>query len=151
VGRVGRRAGDADRTVEPTDLLGSWRFDRRIIGRDGGARRFGRVTGTLDLVTDDGAVGWHERGALTWDGRRLDVYRDLRIERRDGGWVVCFEDGREFHPWRLATPVVHPCRADTYCGLLAVDRGRTRLRVVWDVNGPAKQHRLFTRATRTSS
>jgi hypothetical protein len=151
VGGARRRAGDGDLTVEPTDLLGPWRFERRIIGHDGANRRFGRVTGTLDLVADGGAVGWHERGTLRWDGRDLEVYRDLHVERRAEGWMVCFADGREFHPWRLAAPVTHPCRADTYCGLLAVDRERTRLRVVWDVTGPAKRHRLFTRATRTPS
>ena len=136
--------------VEPTDLLGTWRLDRRIIDRDGPQRRFGRVQGTLTLtVRDDGVVDWREQGELAWNGQLLAVSRTLHVVRTGTGWTVHFDDGREFHPWRPGAPVVHPCRADTYCGLVSVDPDRARLRVVWDVTGPAKDRRLFTRCTRT--
>jgi hypothetical protein len=136
--------------VEPTELLGTWRLARRIVDRDGPHRTFGRVHGTLELSRgDDGAVRWHERGELAWNGQHLTVFRTLHVVPMDGGWTVCFDDGREFHPWRPGTPVVHPCRADTYRGLVAVDAGGDLLRVLWDVTGPAKDRRLFTRCTRT--
>jgi Family of unknown function (DUF6314) len=137
--------------VEPTDLLGRWRLDRRIVERPTGApRRFGRVAGTLTLTpsADRGDVAWSEAGTLWWAGRQLPVTRQLLVRRAPDGWTVCFEDGREFHPWRPGRVVVHPCRADTYCGLVAVDDARTELRVLWDVDGPGKDLRLFTRCTR---
>jgi hypothetical protein len=135
--------------VEPTDLLGTWQLERRIVTRDGERRQFGRVRGTLTLTPDGDAVGWHERGTLSWNGRQLAVTRLLRVVRRDDGWMVCFDHGGDFHPWRPGAPVVHPCRADTYCGLVDVDDACSQLRVLWDVTGPAKDHRFFTRCTRT--
>ena len=139
-----------DRPVEPTDLLGCWQFERRIVDRDASGMRFGRVTGTLHFSLDADAVDWRERGTLTWNGRELAVFRNLRIVRCGDGWMVRFDDGRDFHPWRPGAPVVHPCREDTYRGLITVDRAGDRLRVVWDVGGPDKDRRLFTRATRTT-
>jgi len=137
------------RPVEPTDLLGTWRFARRIVERRGDRPRFGRVDGTLVLdATDPDTVRWHERGTLVWDGRRLEVFRDLAVVRGADGWTVRFDDGREFHAWRPGATVVHPCRADTYRGLVAVDDACTELRVLWDVTGPAKDTRLLTRCTR---
>ena len=141
------------RPVEPTDLVGDWDFVRRIVDRDASRRQFGHVAGTLTFALDDDdgdAVTWRERGTLMWNGQQLAVYRDLRIVRRAGGWMVCFDDGREFHPWQPGTPVVHPCRADTYRGVVAIGPGDERLRVLWDVTGPDKDRRLFTRARRTS-
>jgi Family of unknown function (DUF6314) len=95
---------------------------------------------------------------MTWAGQALPVTRHLLIRRADRStvadrdvataWVVCFADGRPFHPWRPGAPVVHPCVDDTYCGLVAVDAARRRLRIVWDVAGPAKDRRLFSRCTR---
>jgi hypothetical protein len=111
------------------------------------------VTGALTLELDAGGdeVRWSETGTLTWNGQRLAVYRHLRIVRDggSGGWMVCFEDGGPFHPWRPGAAVVHPCRADTYRGVVDVDPARTELRVLWDVTGPAKDRRLFTRCVRT--
>lgn len=140
--------------VLPTDLLGDWLLARRIVDRatSGGAPRFGRVTGTLTLTAAGaGEVEWHERGSLSWGGRDLPVFRTLRVVRRAGGWMVCFEDGREFHPWQPGATVVHPCRADTYRGLVDVAADRSVLRVLWDVTGPTKDTRLFTRCTRVLS
>ena len=135
---------------EPTELLGTWVLDRRIVDRDGPRRAFGRVHGTLTLTAgDDGIVRWDERGELAWNGQHLTVFRTLHVVPDGSGWTVRFEDGREFHPWRPGALVVHPCRADTYRGLVAVDPAGDLLRVLWDVTGPAKDRRLFTRCTRT--
>ena len=137
--------------MEPTDLLGTWQLRRRITDRGGRRPQFGSVTGelTLDLDGASGEVRWWEEGTLAWNGQRLAVFRHLRVVPHAGGWTVCFEDGGPFHPWRPGTTVVHPCRADTYRGLVDVDPGRTELRVLWDVTGPDKDRRLFTRCTRT--
>ena len=137
--------------VEPTDLLGTWTLARRIVDRRTatGRPQFGRVTGTLTLAAEgDGHVSWSEHGTLTWAGQRLPVFRNLRVVQGPAGWTVCFEDGHEFHPWRPSAPLVHPCRADTYHGIVDVDDSRRVLRVLWDVTGPAKDARLFTRCTR---
>jgi len=45
-------------------------------------------------------------------------------------------------------PLVHPCRADLYRGVVSVDRAQ--LRVLWDVTGPGKDVRLFTRCRRAT-
>ena len=136
---------------EPPELVGTWQLRRRITDRLGGRPQFGSVTGTLtlELVPAGDEVRWHEEGTLAWNGQQLAVYRHLRIVRDEAGWTVRFEDGGEFHPWRPGRTVVHPCRADTYRGLVDVDATRTELRVLWDVTGPAKDRRLFTRAVRT--
>lgn len=137
--------------VEPTDLLGTWQLRRRITDRGPDRPQFGTVTGVLTLNLDPagGEVRWREEGTLAWNGQHLAVFRHLRIVRDGDGWTVCFEDGGAFHPWRPGTTVVHPCRADTYRGVVDVDDARTELRVLWDVTGPAKHRRLFTRCTRT--
>lgn len=139
--------------VAPTDLLGTWQLRRRIIDRGTRPRQFGSVTGrlTLDLDVASGEVRWREEGTLAWNGQRLAVFRHLRVVPGGDGWTVCFEDGGAFHPWQPGTPVLHPCRADTYCGLVDVDADRTELRVLWDVTGPTKDRRLFTRCSRTRS
>lgn len=109
--------------------------------------RFGRVTGGVEFVRDGDSVRWLEHGRFDWDGRSFDVTRALRIESSGDGWMVRFEDGRDFHPWRPGTVVTHPCRADTYSGLVRLDG--SRLSVLWDVTGPAKDQRLFTRCRRS--
>jgi hypothetical protein len=135
----------------PTDLLGTWILTRRIVDRRTASGRpaFGRVTGTLTLAaSSDGEVAWCERGTLSWAGQQLPVFRNLRIVHGGAGWTVCFEDGHEFHPWQPGAPLVHPCRADTYRGVVDVDGSRRLLRVLWDVTGPSKDARLFTRCVR---
>jgi hypothetical protein len=107
----------------------------------------GRLTLDLDVATGD--VRWCEDGTLSWNGQRLAVFRRLRVVRDADGWTVCFEDGSVFHPWRPGSAVLHPCRADTYRGVLDVDAAHAELRVLWDVTGPDKDRRLFTRCTRT--
>jgi len=134
----------------PDQLLGTWVLRRRLIDRRMGVT--GTVDGTLRLRNDghdQAVVVWEERGVLLWQDKRIPVSRELLLRRLDGGdWTVHFADGRLFHPWRPGIPVEHPCRADLYCGLVRVDRGATRLRVLWDVSGPAKDQRILSRAAR---
>jgi len=130
-----------DGPVEPTQLLGRWRLDRRVADRCAGL--CGQMTGQLELVPCADGVRWAERGVFSYAGRRFDSTRDYLIRRRGDGWVVCFADGREFHPWRPGAVVEHPCRADLYRGLIDARPGL--LRVLWDVRGPGKDQRLVTR------
>ena len=102
--------------------------------------------GTLSVVADGARIRWRESGTLHWAGDELPVTRELVLVEAPPGWQVCFADGRLFHPWRPGEIVEHPCNADVYRGL--VDVGPDRLRVLWDVTGPAKQQRLFTRCHR---
>jgi hypothetical protein len=132
-------------TVPPTALLGRWRLARRVRERSGAGGR-GRVDGELVLTERDGVVHWSESGVLVWDGRAVEVTRELLIT--PDPWTVRFDDGREFHPWTPGERIVHPCRADTYRGLVDVDPTLTRLRTLWDVHGPAKDQRLVTRCRR---
>jgi hypothetical protein len=137
----------------PTDLLGVWQLDRRLVDRRAGL--FGRVTGWLELTLVGGVVHWLELGELTWDGATHEVTRELHIIRTgaEAGdqWEVRFTDGREFHPWRPGELVEHPCRADLYRGLIRVDAARRHLRVLWDVTGPFKDQRIVTRCVRSLS
>lgn len=129
--------------VSPLQLLGEWRLDRRLIDRRTG--QHGTVRGRLVLASDGTGVRWSEQGELQWGGALFPISRELTIVADQLGWQVCFRDGRPFHRWQPGSVVVHPCRADSYCGLITVDRSRTRMRVLWDVVGPAKQQRILTR------
>jgi hypothetical protein len=133
----------------PTDLLGVWQLQRRLVDRRSG--QFGRVSGWLELTLVGGVVHWLELGELEWDGRSFEVTRELHIVRSDERWEVRFTDGRAFHPWRPDELVEHPCRADLYRGLVRVDPSHQRLRVLWDVSGPAKDQRIVTRCVRSLS
>jgi Family of unknown function (DUF6314) len=143
-------AGPTVAAVEPTDLLGVWDLARRIVERprDGSAARHGRVVGTLTLAGNGAGVDWIEDGTLSWGGEQLAVTRRLCLVPGETGWWVRFEGGRPFHAWRPGAPVVHRCGDDAYRGLVDVDRAATELRVLWDVTGPAKDLRLFTRCRR---
>ncbi|GAA3381991.1 DUF6314 family protein [Cryptosporangium minutisporangium] len=132
--------------MDPRGLVGKWTLARRLVDRTAGA--YGSVAGTLQVTPDGDGVRLAERGVLAWQGARYPVSRVSRLRRRDGEWWMHFEDGRPFHPWRPGSPVVHPCAADTYAGLVVVDRDGTRLRTLWDVTGPTKNQRLITRFTR---
>jgi Family of unknown function (DUF6314) len=132
--------------VEPHDLIGEWTMARRVVDRAAGT--YGSVAGTLVVTPEDEGVRLAEHGVLRWRGAEYPVTRVSRLRRLDDEWWMLFEDGRPFHPWRPGTPVVHPCGADTYDGLVALDRGGTRLRTLWDVHGPAKHQRLVTRYSR---
>ena len=133
----------------PTDLLGVWQLERRLVDRHAGG--FGQVNGWLELTLVGSTVHWLELGELRWDGGRYEVTRELHIVPVGDGWEVRFTDGRAFHAWRPGELVEHPCRADLYRGLIRIDHGRTRLRVLWDVTGPFKDQRIMTRCVRSLS
>jgi hypothetical protein len=133
-------------TADPRDLVGEWHLARRVVDRRAGLS--GTVAGTLTLTADGTRVRWVERGTLRWNGADLPVTRELLITPEAQGWLVRFADGRPFHPWRPGEVVDHPCNADLYRGL--VDVGPDRLRVLWDVVGPAKEQRIFTRCRRST-
>ncbi len=130
--------------TEPTELLGVWRLWRRVVDRRQGWG--GTVAGTLTLVDEGPRIRWRESGTLRWDGADLPVTRELLLQRERGAWQVRFADGRPFHPWRPGEVVDHPCNADLYRGL--IDARPDSLRILWDVVGPAKDQRLFTRCVR---
>jgi hypothetical protein len=130
--------------IVPPDLLGSWWLRRRLLDRRLGEH--GGVVGTLTLASHGSEVRWLERGELCWQGRRVPVFRELRLTEDEDGWQVRFADGRAFHPWRLDQVVHHPCRDDLYCGLIRATR--ERLRTLWDVTGPGKDQRILTSCTR---
>ena len=115
-------------------------FRRRLADLRTG--RFGWAAGTLTI--DAARRVWAEAGELTWNGRRAPVSRTMGFARFDDGWWMTFADGQPFHPWRLGAMVEHPCRADVYRGLLVLDRDASRLRIGWDVVGPAKHERIVT-------
>jgi hypothetical protein len=133
----------------PTDLLGVWQIARRLADRRAGG--FGTVSGWLELTLVGSVVHWLELGTLHWGGNSYEVTRELHIVPGDPGWQVRFDDGRPFHPWRPGEVVEHPCRADLYRGLIRVNAGRTHMRVLWDVRGPAKDQRIITRCVRSLS
>jgi Family of unknown function (DUF6314) len=135
--------------LRPTDLVGVWQLRRRLVDRRAG--RFGTVTGWLELTLVGSVVHWLELGDLQWAGQVYEVTRELHIVRVGAGWQVRFPDGRLFHRWAPEKIVEHPCRADRYRGLIRVDRGRRRLRVLWDVTGPDKEQRIVTRCVRSLS
>lgn len=132
--------------ADPRDLLGEWRLDRAVLDRRSGLR--GCVHGSL-VVTDEGSrLRWAERGTFRWDGREVPVERTYLLVPGTAGDVpeVLFADGRPFHPWRPGEWVEHPCAEDRYRGLVTGEG--ERVRVVWEVRGPAKAQRLVTRLRR---
>lgn len=136
-------------SVAPTELIGTWTLARRVHDRI--SRRHGRVSGAVEFSAAESGVRWIERGVLIWDGRELDVSRELQVVAAGPGWMVRFSDGRDFHPWRPGQAVTHPCRADVYCGQIDVNPSRSRIRIIWDVSGPAKDQRLYSRLDRVTA
>lgn len=118
-------------------LVGTWRLDRTVLDRRSGLR--GCVHGTLTVGSDG---SWLESGTFRWDGRVVPVSRHLALRILDGEWWMTFADGRPFHPWRPHSWVTHPCGADLYRGFVAL--GPQRMRIVWEVAGPAKDQRLVS-------
>lgn len=108
------------------------------------------MSGHIELTAEDDAkIRWHESGVLVTGGRELPVYRTLWVVRREGRWIVTFEDGRFFHPWTTGEQVEHPCGADVYLGRIDVEQdasgGRIpRWTVQWTVSGPAKDYTMST-------
>jgi Family of unknown function (DUF6314) len=130
--------------VSPGELAGEWSFRRRLADLRTG--RFGSAEGTLTV--DATRQLWSESGELAWSGRRAPVSRTMGFTRIEDEWWMTFADGSHFHPWRLNEMVQHDCRADVYRGLLVLDQDADRLRIGWDVVGPAKHERIVTRYRR---
>ena len=131
--------------MTPDGLVGEWRLRRRVV--DYRLGWYGRMEGELVVAqSEGGALLWHEQGRLQLNGLSHSVTRDLRLADGPDGWWVSFDDGRPFHPWRVGEPVRHLCGADMYDGLF--DLRGDRLRILWDVSGPAKTQRLVTRLDR---
>jgi hypothetical protein len=134
-------AGNTIAAIDPTALLGDWRLARRLADRRTGLS--GTVRGRLTLRGEDDQIAWVEQGILLWNGSRLPVSRSYRLGRAEEGWWLYFPDGRPFHAWTPGQWVHHPCREDSYRGLITIT-GPDQWRTLWEVNGPAKAQRITT-------
>jgi hypothetical protein len=129
-------------------LRGSWVIDRDIVDSLCGAA--GTFSGTAEFAHDGEAFSWVEAGELQWatDSHRAPVRqragRRLLVAVRPS--VPCivdvaFDNGKFFHRADLSSgsdAFVHGCSPDTYAGTWTVDSA-DRFRLMWDVDGPAKQ------------
>ena len=149
-GRATGKVTDLTAAVhDPRQLLGRWLLRRRLIDRRAG--RGGSVTGVLDVVEHGTGLRWAEQGELRWGALRTPVRRTTVLSPEPDGWWMHFADGRPFHPWRPGEWVEHPCAADLYRGyvrLALAEPVAERMWVVWDVQGPAKDQRIFTEFVR---
>lgn len=134
-------AGDNIAAIDPTVLLGDWRLARRLADHRTGLS--GTVSGRLSLRSERGQITWVEQGTLLWNGARLPVSRSYRMRRAGEGWWLYFSDGRPFHAWIPGQWVRHPCREDSYRGLITIT-GPDHWRTLWEVNGPDKAQRITT-------
>lgn len=138
----------AEQSTAPDALIGRWSLQRRLQDRPSG--RFGRAEGVLTVSADDFGTRWAERGRLTLGEYTGEFTRTLFTRQVDGRWWMTFHDGRPFHPWQPGLRVEHPCRDDLYRGgVWIIDPDRFRM--WWDVSGPNKSQRIFTRLTRVRS
>lgn len=128
----------------PLDLVGTWRLSRIVDDRVAGERL--TVTGRTVLSAEDAdRVRWREEGTLLRRGSSVEVSRTLFVVRRAAeAWWVVFEDGRDFHPWAPGEPVVHPCGADSYRGLVDTAGLPERWAVTWEVRGPGKDYTMVS-------
>ena len=135
-------AGTTVPAIDPTALLGDWQLTRRLADLRTGLS--GTVRGQLTMRGEgNGQIAWAEQGTLLWNGSHLRVSRSYRLRRAEEGWWLYFPDGRPFHAWTPGQWVHHPCRGDSYRGLITIagpDRWRTR----WEVDGPDKAQRIIT-------
>lgn len=130
-------------TLDPTHLLGSWRFDREIEDRLAGETT--RIEGRAEFsVVDDGRIRWHESGEWARPTGTVPVQRTLWIEPRTEGWFVTFEDRRDFHPWTTDHDVEHPCGRDTYVGTVTPGADREHWSLEWLCTGPEKDYTMRT-------
>lgn len=127
---------------DPTELLGSWVFERLIDDRHGNERS--TVEGTTELRLEGSSIRWSESGVLHWRGEDIDVTRTLFLQHRPEGWFVTFEDGRDFHPWSPGESVEHLCGADIYRGCVVGHDDDAAWSVEWSVQGPTKDYTMTT-------
>ncbi len=142
------RAAQQSAAIDPTALLGDWRLTRSLADRRAGLT--GTVSGRLTLRSEGGPIAWAEQGILLWNGSRLPVSRSYRLLRAEQGWWLYFPDGGPFHPWIPGQWVHHPCREDSYRGLITIT-GPDQWRTLWEVEGPGKSQRIMTRLSRLSA
>ncbi len=137
------RGGGPSRTladVTPSELLGAWSFERTVCDRRSRADYRARGTAVFSLQSD-GRIRWSEEGVLSWDAGSNPFTRTLFLVPAPSGWMVTFEDGRDFHPWTDGD-VIHLCGRDTYrggIGCRGVGWGLT-----WTVSGPQKDYTMTT-------
>lgn len=128
-------------------LAGRWSVSRTVNGDQG------QFTGIADFIPRGSRLVWHETGELRLDGHRGPARRTLTIGAAGDGWEVCFDDGRPFHPLRLADgpcEVVHLCGEDVYAGVYEVDADAA-FTVRWHVVGPGRDDTIVSRYRRASS
>ena len=136
---------------DPERLLGSWSLERLIEDRRTGRRS--TASGRARLACPrQGLITWEEDVLLSYGGSDLAAHRKLRIERADDElWHVHFDDGRYFHPWLTAAPVIHRCGPDLYEGRIELDEGAAgqiaSWRTRWAVHGPRKDQLILTHLT----
>ena len=140
--------GNPVAATDPTALLGDWRLTRRLADRRTG--RSGTVSGRLTLRSEHDQIAWAEQGTLLWNGSRLAVSRSYRLRPAGEGWWLYFADGRPFHPWTPGRWVHHPCREDSYRGLITIT-GPDQWRTLWEVDGPDKAQRIITQLSRSAA
>lgn len=136
---------------DPRALVGTWRFDRII--HDVSSGRDHTASGEATFVPDgDRRVRWSETGTVRWggDGDDIPIARTLVLDRRAEGWMVLFDDGREFHPWLPGREVEHPCGDDVYTGRVLADQGSDTWSVAWNAAGPTKDYAVTTVFSRSS-
>lgn len=131
--------------LDPLDLLGTWDLSREIVEHPD---QHSSVVGSTSLTLEsDGRIRWSETGTLTRQGLQSPVTRVLHLERRDTGWFVTFEDGRDFHPWQPGSAVEHVCSPDLYVGTVE-RRSVDQWSVQWRVTGPSKNYTMTSVLTR---
>jgi len=139
--------------MDPSALVGEWSIKRNLLDRATGQR--GLFVGTLAVAPNPDGFCWSESGELSWSGRTLPAFRRLALRRIEGEWWMTFADGRQFHPWTVGDPVVHPCAEDTYRGLITIlgsEAGAaSELQIVWEIEGPEKDQHIVSWLRRRST
>ncbi|WP_290054256.1 DUF6314 family protein [Amycolatopsis solani] len=132
-------------------FAGAWRLDREIL--TAGGEVAGEVTGTATFTEEDGDLVYREAGEMRLGTYTGPVTRTLRYRPTAPGRAdVHFDHGGFFHELDLRAghwATDHPSRADLYRGSYQVLDAR-RWRQEWAVRGPAKDHLIVTRFTRST-
>ena len=133
-------------------LEGSWTLIREVGDRRTGDR--GRFTGRAVFSRAGTGLIGREEGIFRfrfYDGVVTRAYR-YRFSVPSAA-EVHFDHGGFFHRLDLSSgdwAAEHFCGADRYLGNFRAD-GADLWRVVWDVTGPAKDHRIASRFARAQA
>ena len=146
----------SDRVGEPADRRSSRPtcsatgvFDRRIVDRDASrpAVRARRRHADVRRSTMDDDVAWRERGTLTWNGQQpRGLPRPADRARGTAGGRCASTTGASSTRGSPGRPSCTRAAPTPTAASSPVGPGGDRLRVLWDVTGPDKDRRLFTRA-----